>query len=339
MDKNKALTISGILLSIFLVGVFLRLAKSFLIPFVLAVFLYFIFSPALDILVRLRLSRGVAVTIVLLVTAMVLYMTGILFYESGKTLASELPKYGEKFGTMVDNLQQSLHLSGRKWDLSSWLKNLDINKVGSMVLSSLGTFFSFVSNIFLVLIFLIFMLSGRGKLSGKMKMMFSPQRSGQVLQLYEHVVSQIQKYLLLKTATSVASGILAASVLLIFGVDFAVAFGLLAFLLNYIPNIGAFIVKIPPFLIALIQFNSFWKAFWMLLIWAVLDSLIGMLVEPRIMGKGLGLSPLAILFFLFFWGWLWGVPGMILAVPIMAVVNIVCSNFPRLKFVTALLSK
>ena len=78
---------------------------------------------------------------------------------------------------------------------------------------------------------------------------------------------------------------------------------------------------------------------WMLIVLTVVDGVVGMAVEPRMMGKGLGLSPLSILFALFFWGWLWGIPGMILAVPMMVILKIICGNFPGLRFVEALLSK
>jgi AI-2 transport protein TqsA len=88
----------------------------------------------------------------------------------------------------------------------------------------------------------------------------------------------------------------------------------------------------------MVQFSSFWKAVWILIIMTVVDAVTGMVIEPRLMGQGLGLSPLGILLALFFMGWLWGIPGMILAVPIMAVTKIICSNVPSLRFLEALLS-
>jgi predicted PurR-regulated permease PerM len=157
--------------------------------------------------------------------------------------------------------------------------------------------------------------------------------------MVENIDHQVQKYLALKTVICIVSGLLAVLILVIFGVNFAVLFGVVTFLLNYIPNIGSFIAKVFPFLWAMLQFDSFWKAVWVLVVLFIVDGVIGMLVEPRIMGKGLGLSPLSILFALFFWGWLWGIPGMILAVPMMVILKIICGNFPELKFLDALLSK
>lgn len=339
VEKKKAVTVASVLLSIFLIGVFLKLAKSFLIPFVLALFIYFVLSPVLDLLTRWKLSRGVALGILLLITASVLYLLGMLAFESGKSFASEIPKYGQKFNSLVDSLRQALGLGEARWDPLSWLKSMDINKLGSWALASLGTFLSFLSNFFLVLIFLIFMLAGRGKLSQKIQKSFSPHRATQLNAIIDQIDSRIQKYLAIKTVISFASGLLTTVFLLIFGVDFAVAFGFLTFLLNYIPNIGSFISKLAPFLIAIVQFGSFWKAVWILGILTILDAITSMIIEPRLMGQGLGLSTLGILVALFFMGWLWGIPGMILAVPIMAVLKIVCGAFPSLRFFEALLSK
>jgi predicted PurR-regulated permease PerM len=159
------------------------------------------------------------------------------------------------------------------------------------------------------------MLAGRGKLNAKLKDAFpaegSSKRLGHVLDKIER---EIEKYLAFKTIICVVSGFVAWIIMAAFGVDFAGLFGIITFLLNYIPNIGSFIAKILPFIIALLQFDSPWKAVWMLVVLIVTDGIIGMIIEPRMMGKRLGLSPLAILVALFFWGWLWGIPGMILAV-------------------------
>jgi predicted PurR-regulated permease PerM len=99
------------------------------------------------------------------------------------------------------------------------------------------------------------------------------------------------------------------------------------------------VATILPLIIAAFQFDNLWPAFWIFIILGTIQMSIGNFIEPRLMGEGLGLSPLVVLFSLFFWGWLWGIPGMILAVPIAAVIKIVCSNIPSLEFVAALMSK
>jgi len=338
MENNKILVFSGGIVAIFLVGVILRLAKPVLFPFFLAIFFYFVLAPVLDGLTRLKIPKAVAVIVILLFTFLALYLMGMLFYSSGETFAAEFPKYGQKLSGMLESLQASLKLPKAKWEPLAWVESLDISKVGPLFLSSLGTILSFLSNLFLILIFLVFMLAGRGKLNIKVKKSFHPERASQVNRIIENIDHQVQKYLALKTVICIISGIFATLILVAFGVKFAVVFGFLTFLLNYIPNIGPLIAKIFPFIFALLQFEKFWPAFWVLIVLFAVDAVLTVL-EPRLMGQRLGLSPLAILFALFFWGWLWGIPGMILAVPIMVILKIVCGNFPSLKFAEVLMSK
>ncbi len=338
MEHHKILALSASIVSIFLVGLVLRLAKPVLFPFFLAIFFYFVLSPVLDFLTRLKVPKAIAVVVILLFTFLALYLMGILFYSSGETFAAEFPMYGQKLSNMLESLQSSLRLPMAKWEPLAWVESLDINKLGSFFLASLGTILSFISNLFLILIFLVFMLAGRGKLNLKIKASFPDYQASQWNQIIEKIDRQVQRYLALKTVICIVSGILATLILVIFGVNFAVVFGFMTFLLNYIPNIGPLIAKILPFIFALLQFERFWPAFWVLAVLFIVDAVLTV-VEPKMMGQRLGLSPLAILFALFFWGWLWGIPGMILAVPTMVILKIICSNFPSLKFMEALLSK
>jgi AI-2 transport protein TqsA len=340
VENNKLMTFSNGLIAVFIVGVVLRLAKSVLFPFFLALLIYFILSPVIGFMIKkLKISKTLSLIVVLFVTFLVLYLIGVIMYSSGVTLAEELPLYSGKFSMLLEQIQTGLKLPKTQLDPLGWIKSLDIAKVGGFVLSSLGTFFNFLSNILLILIFLIFMLAGRGRLNAKLKAAYPADRSRQLVHIMDKIERETEKYLALKTVICVVSGVVAWIIMAAFGVDFAALFGIITFLLNYIPNIGSFIAKILPFAIALLQFDSPWKAVWMLVILTLTDGILGMIVEPRLMGKQLGLSPLAILVSLFFWGWLWGIPGMILAVPIMAVIKIVAENFPSLKILEALLSK
>jgi AI-2 transport protein TqsA len=340
MESNKVVTVSLGLLAVFIVGVFLRLAKSVVFPFFLALFIYFILSPVIGFMIKkLKLSKTVSLVIVLFLTFVVLYLIGAVMYSSGVTLANQLPSYSGRLSSLLQEFQDWLNLPKTTLDPLTWLKGLDIEKIGGVVLSSLGTFFGFVSNILLILVFLVFMLAGRGRLNSKLAAAYPPHRSGQLFRIMDKIEREIEKYLALKTVICIVSGLVAWIIMAAFGVNFAALFGIITFLLNYIPNIGSFIAKVLPFLIALLQFESPWTAVWMLVVLMITDGIIGMIVEPRLMGQRLGLSPLGILVVLFFWGWLWGIPGMILAVPILAVIKIVAENVPSMKMVGVLLGK
>jgi predicted PurR-regulated permease PerM len=264
---------------------------------------------------------------------------GSLFYSSGKTFAAEFPKYGEKIGSILSSIQERLKIAGLEWESVDWTQQFGVNKLGSFLLSTLGPFFGFLSNLFLIFIFLVFILAGKGTIKRKIKRSLSSVRSNKIIGIMGNIDHQIQRYLTIKTIVSLITGILATIVFITFGVDFAILFGILVFLLNYIPTIGSIISTLLPLVVTVFQFETLWPAFWVLIFLTIIQQTMGSFVEPRLLGEGLGLSPLLVLFSLFFWGWLWGIPGMILAVPIASMVKIICSNIPSLEFIAELMSK
>ncbi|NOR13891.1 MAG: AI-2E family transporter [Candidatus Aminicenantes bacterium] len=339
MNGNKVATACLVIIVVFLFGLLLKEAKPVFFPFFLAVMLYFLMSPALDFLTRLKIPKAVSILFLVIITFFIFYLLGALFYSSGKSFAAELPKYGQRLQSIIDSIQMKLQMPQIEWETLDWTKQFDLGKVGGFVLSSLGPFFSFMANLFLVFIFLIFILSGRGKVKNKVVNYYPKEKSERFITMAQNIDSQIQRYIAIKTLVSFFTGVFAGIVLVIWGLDFAIVFAFLTFILNYIPNIGSFIATVFPVAIAIFQYDTIWPAIWICVILITLQQVMGNFVEPRLMGKGLGLSPLVVLFSLFFWGWLWGIPGMILATPMTAIVKIVCSNIPELRVVAVLMSK
>ncbi len=206
------------------------------------------------------------------------------------------------------------------------------------LVTSLNRFLSFFSTFLLSFVYLIFMLAGRGKLQGKIERSFSAGRARKIIQIIDKIDVQVQRYLAIKTGVSFLAGVIVAAVLAVFGVKFAIIFGAVTFVLNYVPSIGSILSLAMAVLATVFQYGSLFPAVWVFVLILLLDTILANVLEPKWMGVGLGLSPLVVLFSLFFWAWLWGVPGMILAVPLMAVVKIVCSNIPSLEFVAELMS-
>lgn len=324
---------------VFMVGVFLRLAKPVLFPFFLAVFISLFHSPALLFFHRRKIPKVISIILILIVTFVALYLLGILSYSTGKAFVSEFPKYSQKITSLLESFQVRFKLSPEQWDPKELMKRLDMSKVGSILLASLGPFFSFLSKVFLILIFLIFILAGRGRMRKKITGNLNKSRASQITEVIDNIDREIQKYLSVKTLISFVTGLLATIVLIIFGVDFAIVFGFLTFVLNYIPQIGSVIATALPVIIAIFQFNTIWPALGILLLLFTIQMIMGNFIEPRMMGEGLGLSPLVVLFSLFFWGWLWGIEGMVLAVPLTAGIKIVCRNIPTLEPVALLMRK
>ncbi len=335
MNDDKYFQGALALVLLFVAGVVLKLARPVLIPFILAVFLSYIIDPALTFLTRCRCPRPGAVVIVLVLVFVFLYLVGVLVFTSGKAFVSELPKYQERLGDLGRLLEKGV--GPFKIDVPTALGSLDVNRIGIAVLKAIGPFFGLLGKLLLVFVFLVVIVAGRGRAEAKIPKAIGDGHAGRVHGVLERINLQIRKYLVIKTAISLANGLMVWIVLKAFGVDFAALFGVLAFFLNFIPNIGSLMAAVLRVGFAFFQFGTFWTPFWILVITVGLDAILGDFIEPRVMGKGLGLSPLLVFFSLLFWGWLWGVPGMILSVPLTALIKIVCQNVPALRPVAVLM--
>jgi AI-2 transport protein TqsA len=142
---------------------------------------------------------------------------------------------------------------------------------------------------------------------------------------------QLQSYLMIKTLMSLIVGILVTVLCILYGIDFPVIWGLLTFILNYIPNIGSLIASILPMLVAFIEYGVGATALSFALLLVIVHNITGNVIEPHVMGRQMDLSPVFVLFSLIFWGYVWGIVGMFLAVPISAAMKILFSNISALK--------
>lgn len=335
MNDDKFFKGALAIVLLFVAGVVLKLARPVLIPFILAIFLSYIIDPVLTFFTRCRCPRPWAVPIVLVMMAVFLYLVGVLVYSSGKAFVTELPRYQGRLADLSRLLDSGL--GPFKLDIPAALGSLDVNKVGGAILKAIGPFFGLLGKLFLVFLFLVFIVAGRGRAEAKIPRAIGDGHASRIHGVLERINVQIRKYLVIKTAIGLGNGLIVWIVLKAFGVDFAFLFALLAFALNYIPNIGSLIATVLRVGFAFFQFGTLWAPFWIFVITVGLDNILGNFVEPRVMGKGLGLSPLLVFFSLLFWGWLWGIPGMILSVPLTAVVRIVCQNIPALRPVAVLM--
>ena len=340
MDKNRYFKAGIGTIVLFLLGVFLKLAASILIPFALALVFSFAISPALDLLVRRKVPKSVALVLILLLTFAVLYLIGIVFYTGGKSLAAELPSYTEMVKSFLAEVDRIIPDPRLKVGLTEWVQGLNVGKAGSVLLAALGPFFSFMSQLLLVFVFMIFILAGRGRMAKKLGEAFPPDQASTLTRAALRIDCEIQRYLAVKTLTNLLIGLAVTAVLAVFGVRFAVVFGVLAFLFNYVPTLGAIVsVALPVILAAFLEGGVGLKVWAVLALLAAAHVALHLALERRLMGKDHQLSPLLVLFSLFFWAWLWGVPGMILAVPILAVMKIVFANVPALGFLGKMMDK
>ena len=340
MDKNRWLRIGVGILVLFLLGVFLRLARSFLVPFALALVFAFAVTPPLDFLRRRKVPKVVALILILIVSFAVLYLIGTVFYAGGKSLASELPSYTEMIRGFLERVDTLVTNPRLKVGLREWIQNFNIGQLGPVLLSALGPFVSFMSDLLLVFFFMIFILAGRGRLVRKLGEAFPPGQASTLGQAAKRIDREIQKYLAVKTLTNLAAGLFVTVVLACLGIRFAVLFGVLAALVDYVPTLGAVVaVALPTLMTLFFEGTVNVKVLIVLALLSAAHVLLHRLVEHRLMAKQVDLSPLLVLFSLLFGAWLWGIPGMILAVPLLTAARIVFENVPSLQGLGALMDR
>lgn len=343
--ENRLIIALLSIITIIAIGFVLYQTRSIILPFALAVFFSYMLNPLITFFERRRVPTVLSILIALVITFLVLNLFGMLIYTSIKAFASEFPRYSSRITILLQNLLDYLNIprealtnqvsEGERFHLLDQIRQLSLHK---LILNTLGSMLNFMSNTFLVLLFLLFILIGRNQLIRKVEFAFKDDDSHRVSEMIKNINRQIQKYLIAKGFTSSATGFLFFIVLSAFKVEFAIIWGILAFLLNFIPNIGSIIATALPLLIAFIQFGSISNVIWLSVFLIGIQMIIGNFIDPRIVGRRLNLSPLVVLFSLIFWGWLWGIIGMFLAVPISVIIKIIFENTDSLRFISVLMS-
>lgn len=339
MAESRLTRISLVIIVLFITGIILKIARPVLLPFLVALFISYAVSPLLDWLIKLRVPKLLAITSILILTFSLLYLFGLLVYSSGKYFASEFPKYNRQVDSLTAELIAWLEHLPFKVSVPTIISQLNIEKLTGFLLGTLGSFLTFLGKLLIVFVFVIFILAGRDKLPARIAAALAEDRALYVNRMVAGINRQIQKYLAVKTLISLLNGLLATCVLFLFGVDFALLLGLLTFILDYIPSIGSILATILAVLIAFFQFGNSLVPVWILILLGLIQIIISNFIDPKLMGRSLDLSPLLVIFSLIFWGWLWGIAGMFLAVPLLAVIKIIFENVPSLKFLAVLMSK
>ncbi|ALS32803.1 hypothetical protein PTRA_a1619 [Pseudoalteromonas translucida KMM 520] len=313
---NKSLIIFAALV-IVLAGI--KSASAIIIPFILAAFIAIICSPLIKFFARYRIPKGIAVIFVVLIIVGLGVSLGGLVGQSVNDFSQQLPQFKvklkEEFVWLVDIASQYNILINKDQILSMFDPGKLVD-VATNMLTSLG---GVMANMFLIILTVVFMLFEGPSLNYKIHSALNdPDKK---MKQINRFLDSINSYLAIKTLVSLGTGILAASLLWFLDVDYFVLWGVLAFMFNYIPNIGSIIAAVPAVLLALITQGPLVAG----LVGAgylVINTVMGNIVEPKFLGKGLGLSTLVVFLSLIFWGWLLGSVGMLLSVPLTMIVKI-----------------
>ncbi len=312
----------------------LRIAQPILAPCLLAAFLAVICFPPLAWLRSKKLPDWLALLIVIGTGVVIILFLVAILGTSLSEFTSRLPTYQERLLQQVQHVTGWLETKGIEVGEIAHQDGFDSRRLLNLVSTLVGTLGSLSSDVFVILLIFVFILVEGMTFSAKLQAMpeYTPHRAEQLRQILENV----RQYLAIKTQLSLATAVLVTILLTALGVDFPILWGLLAFLLNYVPNIGSFIAAIPAVILAFVQLGVA-PALYTALGYAVVNVVIGNVIEPRLMGRGLGLSTLVVFLSLLFWGWVLGSVGMLLSVPLTMIVKIVLQSVDGTRWLAILM--
>ena len=291
----------------------MKAAAPLLVPFLLALFIAIILAPVFNGLQRWGLPSGIALLAVVLALVLAVMLFGALLGNSMDEFMRGFPGYQARLRETVAGLIEWLGGKGIVISNETISQYLDPGKAMKLVSNMLSGMGGLLTNGFLILITVIFLLLEASTFPDKWRMASSNAESA--LEDFRDTARNINHYMGIKTLTSLATGVAIAGWLFLLGVDFPVLWGTLAFLLNFVPNIGSIIAAVPAVVLALVQ-GGITQALLVMLGYVAVNVGIGTFAEPRFMGRGLGLSTLVVFLSLVFWGWVLGPVGMLLSVPL-----------------------
>lgn len=311
----------------------LREAGPILVPVLFSAFLAVLAIPPVRWLQAKRLPDWAAVTLVLVGVIGAFTLVSMLIGNSVANFSENLPEYEARLVAMTAGWVTWFEGQGMDVSTDALIANVDAGAAADFAGGLVAGIGSVLSDTAFVMLTTGFIMAEAAGLPRKLQAALGDPEADD---RFGSIISDIQEYLSIKTKISLVTGLLAWVLCWAVGVDYPVLWAVIAFFLNYIPTLGSIIAALPPVLLAFIQFG--WKSSVIVLVgYLFINTVMGNVVEPKVMGKRLGLSSLVVFLSLVFWGWIWGPLGMFLSVPLTMVVKILLENSDDLKWVAVLL--
>lgn len=311
----------------------IKIASVLVTPLLLAIFFSVISSQPVRFLRKRGVSKGLSITIVLFVFLGILIVLGGILGNSIARFTLNIPEMTSNLNQTVDYYTSVFRTIGINFSSEQLF---DPGKILNFTASTLNSMGNFMGQLFIIALLAFFMLLEMDSFPLKFNAMLGKVNPHEEIESSERIILNVRNYLGIKTLTSFATGLLIFLALKVIGIDYAFIWGLIAFLLNYIPNIGSLLAALPAMLFTAVQYD--WKiTLWTGLIYLVVNVVIGSLIEPKVMGKGMGLSTLVVIISLIFWGWVLGPIGMFLSVPLTMTLKIFLENYKDTKWLAVLL--
>ena len=313
-----------------------RSSSEIIVPFLFSMFIAIIAATPLNWLKKRGLSTLISVIIVVIILVIVLALLALLLGNTAAQFDQAMPVYQLRLDELTSALAVSLEAKGIKISEAGILNAIDPGAVIDFANSMIVGIGSALSNTFLILFTVIFILIDAVGFPRKLAAI-DGQNAESTLQRLVEVMESVNQYVVAKAIVSLATGVLIWIALALIGLDFAPLWGFIAFLLNFVPNIGSIIAAVPAVLIAVLQLDPT-MVLVVIAVYAFVNTVIGNVIEPMIMGQRVGLSTLAVFLSLVFWGWMFGPVGMLLSVPLSMVVKFAAQTSPQTQWIAVLLS-
>ena len=343
---SKAANIAIVFIAVVVALFVMKSLSSVIIPILIAIFLFVFVNPFLNKLDKSRVPKMISMVLVLI---LVLFIFILFFYAFFSILNVLMEKdklvfYADRIAyldaIMTAKLRQIFDMSVEDMpSILAWV-NFDWNSILTSIAATASTkFINILGDAMLIFLYLMFLILERSTILPKLAVALPENKGKQLIDIVGRMNRQTSKYLLLKVLISAATGVMFYITSVLAGVDFPLVWGLPAFLSNFIPTIGSIVVTALAIFMATVQFMPNWgRIVFIALLYISIEMILGNIIDPKLQGVQLNISPLVILISLAVWGYVWGIVGMFLAVPLTSMTQVVCSNVNALKPIAVLLS-
>ncbi len=338
MSASRTLNVLLILIAVVFI---LVVTKAYLIPFVLALLVWYIIREVREFLQRIpfvkrRFPVWLQNTLAFILIALTIGLAIELLENSAREFSKVIPSYQANIEKLNGVVKERFDFDVLQ-TLSDRALEMNFESFISPIVNSLS---SLLGDFFMIILYCVFLLLEESTFRKKLPLMFGNNPGyGRITSVLEQIDISFGRYITLKTFVSILTGLLSYFILLLIGVDSPVLWAIIIFLLNYVPSIGSLIGTIFPVIIAILQFGEFLPGLYVLLGVGIVQVVVGNVIEPRIMGNSLNISPLVVIVSLIAWGAIWGIVGMVLSVPIMVMLIIIFAQFPSTEDIAILLSE
>ncbi|MFT6406619.1 MAG: putative PurR-regulated permease PerM [Arenicella sp.] len=339
---NRTISTSLIILSTVAVFYVMVIGQKFLVPLAVALMLWYVINAMSRSFTKIipwtEEPNWLSMLLSIITIGLFLSLAIDMVQSNVLEVKAAIPKYKENFADLSLKVNTMLppFILDKIPNMADVISGIQLAPV---ITGLTDTIIAMVGKISLVLIYVAFMLAEQGTFKNKIREIFPDQgKRDSVMSILSHAQEDIQTYLWIKTLTSGLTGLVSYFVLRLVGVDFAIFWAFTIFMLNFIPTIGSIIATLFPAMLALIQFDTFLPFVVVLTAVGSIQLLVGNVLEPKLMGNTLNVSPFVVMMSLTLWGSIWGIAGAFLSVPITVILLIIFAHFEKTRYIAVLLS-